>query len=484
MSLYTETVRLQNAKTALANVIEDKGIAVPNSTKLDGYPDLVNLIANDFEKDVTFINVDGNVIKSYRFNELSDLEALPDAPQFTDLTFVGWSMTLEQVKALTYPAYIYPRYTVTDGKLHVIFDIPEDNTTINLYGICAKLSNGGESYPIFTTDWGDGTIENSAYLSGASSGSGDDIDIHFNDGAWCMHTYQRGLYDCVIDANTQMYIAQKTYINGHYLFGITNSPCLRWDTCYVKAIYVPSTIDFTWCGSNVSSRNETNGVSDMFDYDNANFNVNNRGYIVIDDNWTWPKQTSFDYRNWGITLLNCRIFGIRLNCDELVHQVGTWGFKDTTIKAFYSGPSDKFKANKRGMYAGTKIKSIPDIYVDTNNNIIADYAFCNCENLAHVSIPEGITSIGEYAFGLTGSKSYSSLSRIDLPSTITDISEKAFVGLQTKVYLRATTPPTLPSQPNNADVTWYVPRSAISNYENAVNWGALYNNGEVIAYDF
>lgn len=44
MSIATEITRLQNAKSALKSAIENKGVTVPSSTKLDGYASLVNSI--------------------------------------------------------------------------------------------------------------------------------------------------------------------------------------------------------------------------------------------------------------------------------------------------------------------------------------------------------------------------------------------------------------------------------------------------------
>lgn len=46
MSVESEIIRLQTAKADLKTSIEDKGVTVPSSTKLDGYADLVdNIVA-------------------------------------------------------------------------------------------------------------------------------------------------------------------------------------------------------------------------------------------------------------------------------------------------------------------------------------------------------------------------------------------------------------------------------------------------------
>lgn len=44
MSVQSEINRLQTAKADLKSAIENKGVTVPSSTKLDGYADLVDSI--------------------------------------------------------------------------------------------------------------------------------------------------------------------------------------------------------------------------------------------------------------------------------------------------------------------------------------------------------------------------------------------------------------------------------------------------------
>jgi hypothetical protein len=55
--------------------------------------------------------------------------------------------------------------------------------------------------------------------------------------------------------------------------------------------------------------------------------------------------------------------------------------------------------------------------------LIADYAFCYCEELTHVTIPEGVTSIGIYAFA-----GCSSLTSVTIPEGVTSIGRLAFYG--------------------------------------------------------
>lgn len=46
MSVQSQISRLQTAKADLKTAIENKGVTVPSSTKLDGYADLVDSISS------------------------------------------------------------------------------------------------------------------------------------------------------------------------------------------------------------------------------------------------------------------------------------------------------------------------------------------------------------------------------------------------------------------------------------------------------
>lgn len=54
-------------------------------------------------------------------------------------------------------------------------------------------------------------------------------------------------------------------------------------------------------------------------------------------------------------------------------------------------------------------------------DVLEDYAFCDCEDLASISLPESIKSIGKDAF-----EGCNSLKSIDIPSSVTEIGDTAF----------------------------------------------------------
>ena len=158
---------------------------------------------------------------------------------------------------------------------------------------------------------------------------------------------------------------------------------------------------------------------------------------------------------------------------------------------------------------------------------IENGAFQNCENLEFISIPESVTTIGQSAF-----KGCSSLLEVNIPSNVTHLPQSLFDGCKMLnnielhdniisigggvfryckfteitipksvesigseafyqctslkyIYIKATTPPTLPISSNafatGSSVTIYVPNSALSKYRSA--WSQQYGKS-VQGYDF
>ena len=58
MSVESEIIRLQTAKADLKTSIEDKGVTVPSSTKLDGYADLVDNIVAGGGSETVVLNLE------------------------------------------------------------------------------------------------------------------------------------------------------------------------------------------------------------------------------------------------------------------------------------------------------------------------------------------------------------------------------------------------------------------------------------------
>ena len=125
MSIASEISRLQTAKADLKTAIEGKGVTVPNSTKLDGYADLVDSIetggggGSAESKSVVFIDYDGTIVQSYTPTEFAALSALPSNPVHTaeGLTSQGWNWTLADAKT-----YVASSGKLTIGQMYITDD--------------------------------------------------------------------------------------------------------------------------------------------------------------------------------------------------------------------------------------------------------------------------------------------------------------------------------------------------------------------------
>lgn len=159
MSIASEITRLRNAKAALKESIEAKGVIVEDTAKLDEYSALVDSIPQGGgggveEKDVNFYDYDGTCLYSYTKDEFLALNEMPANPDHTDegLSNDGWGWTLEDAK--TYVSKygknnIGQGYTTSDNKTKIVVDIPIDNFNFVLQF---------ESSVSTTFDWGDGII--------------------------------------------------------------------------------------------------------------------------------------------------------------------------------------------------------------------------------------------------------------------------------------------------------------------------------------
>ncbi|MBQ2032784.1 MAG: leucine-rich repeat domain-containing protein, partial [Alistipes sp.] len=141
-----------------------------------------------------------------------------------------------------------------------------------------------------------------------------------------------------------------------------------------------------------------------------------------------------------------------------------------------------------------------------------NHTFFNCSNLSEVTIPDGVTSIGEWAFvncsGLTsitipdavtsiGNCAFSScsgLTAINIPYAVTLIDNQAFAYCRnlTRVDCYPQTPPTMilneissqyrQFEDVSADCKIYVPTASVDAYKAAEGWSSYAD--KIVGYDF
>jgi hypothetical protein len=117
---------------------------------------------------------------------------------------------------------------------------------------------------------------------------------------------------------------------------------------------------------------------------------------------------------------------------DVDEEVGFYGnFHETGLYANQSN------WDKGVMYVSncliTAQKDLSGAYtINKRCRLIADYAFGYCEELTHVTIPEGVTSIGRWAF--EGCKS---LTSVTIPASVTSVGSMMFWGCDKlkKIYI-------------------------------------------------
>ena len=136
-----------------------------------------------------------------------------------------------------------------------------------------------------------------------------------------------------------------------------------------------------------------------------------------------------------------------------------------------------------GGYAFYECSSLVSITLPNSVQSIGDSAFSDCESLKSIAIPNSVTSIGRSAF-----YNCSSLNSITLPEGITSIGGYAFFGGSslTTLYCKPETPPMLGDISsvfyNTSLSKIYVPASSVNAYKNASGWK---NHADIIeGYDF
>ncbi len=125
-----------------------------------------------------------------------------------------------------------------------------------------------------------------------------------------------------------------------------------------------------------------------------------------------------------------------------------------------------------GNYAFVGCTGLTSITIPNSVTSIGERTFYNCTGLTSITIPSSVTSIYRSAFyGCTG------LTSITIPSSVTSIENYAFSGCTglTSIYSFAVKPPSIDSNTFDADVvktkaTLYVLPEAISAYQSDTYW--------------
>ena len=351
MSVQTEITRIQNAKAAIKEAIEGKGVTVPDATMLDGMAPLIASIQTGggapavsvAMKDVNFYDYDGALVASYTLAEAQALTALPDGPSHDGLMFQGWNWSLEKINALTRPMNVGAMYITDDGKtrLHIrIWDTVRSN--VPLY-ISQTVANG------VTIDWGDGSATET--LAGTGNVN-------------TTHQYTAvGDYTVTLAPAEGCTLGLGTGSSSYCVMGSTEN----------KGIVYCNLLQDVRIGTNVT---EIRGSAFRSCYSLASITIP-KGVTRIKDNAFY-----YCYSLASITIPKgvTRIQNMFTECSSLLIIIIPESFAFIQNYAFYY------------------CYSLASITIPDNVTSIMQYAFYYCYSLASITIPEGVTSIGAYAF--------------------------------------------------------------------------------------
>lgn len=115
-------------------------------------------------------------------------------------------------------------------------------------------------------------------------------------------------------------------------------------------------------------------------------------------------------------------------------------------------------------------KNLSSITIPEGVTSIGNEAFRNCSSLTSFTIPDGVTSIGDSTF-----YNCSRLSSLTIPESVRSIERGAFAicsGL-TQITVQAVTPPMIGDSAFSSvgrDIPVYVPAESLEAYQNADVW--------------
>ena len=117
--------------------------------------------------------------------------------------------------------------------------------------------------------------------------------------------------------------------------------------------------------------------------------------------------------------------------------------------------------------SNTLITGCATTVVPDDIKVIGSYALYMTKGITSVTLPEGLTTIGDYAFA------YTDLPTVTIPESVTTIGSSAFSGDALNAVITKWSTPTVISSytfPSKANITLYVPYGSKETYTEADNW--------------
>lgn len=397
------------------------------------------------EKDVNFYDYDGTRVYSYTKADFLALDAMPSNPNHSGdnipLTSKGWNWIFTNAK--TYVTNygkleIGQMYVPTDGKTHIVIEIPENvpDAQLTYYVRCTPTVSTG-----VTIDWDDGntTTTSSTRVTNYS------------------HTYAApGIYDITLDVTRGTVSFSGTSSN--MIYGSLSN---RYNTSRIQHVRIGKNV--TSIGSYVfyscymlQSITISPDVTSIGN--SAFYSCCMLQSVMIPSNVTSIGTNAFQY--------NIMLRAITIPYG--VTSIDSYAFANCYVLKTATLPSS---VTSIGTYMFQNSYMLQTVTIPSNATSIVNYMFQNGYELRSVTIPANATSINTYAFN-----GCYVLRSVTIPANVTSIGTYAFAGCYSLAYIRllSTTPPTLAGTNafNNipTSVPFVVPNDSVTEYKGASNW--------------
>ena len=428
---------------------------------------------------LVLIDYDGAIVDSYTQSEVDALSALPDNPDHSGdeipLTSQGWNWTLEEIKeqlaAMPEQAvYVGQMYIPTDGKTHIVIEIPEDTPENRRVATVRWNQSVSEGVMV---DWGDGSATETYSITGVA-----DHD----------HTYTTsGKYHITIEVTSGT-----ISFGGESNYGIAGSTdnAHLYKSARLRKVHIGSGTTAASIGARTF---EKCNLLEIATVPNSIGTIGASAFSGCHSlkSFTTPatvteiagaafmscfRATAISVPA-GISSLGQYAFTSCYRIEEVtipkaVTTIGKYAFQDCkSLKKIVLPPGVRIIET----YTFNGCSTLREVIGSSNVKTIGGSSYYYCYNLKTIEIPEGVTAINDYTY-----RECRNLTKVTIPSSVTKIYANAFNGCTavSEYHIKSTTPPSL-SNVNAftgiaSDCVIYVPYSAdhsiLTAYKAATIW--------------